>query len=108
MACRLLPCCVLEGRRQLRQEQDKLRRLSKSHARLKETAREATARAQAAEALVTTARDVQRRAEKAMAKLDMVALRPPSTRAASSRWRDDRQIDYKLATAAVYDSFTHH
>ena len=39
-------------RRQLRQEQDKLRRLSKSHARLKETAREATARAQAAEALV--------------------------------------------------------
>ena len=62
-------------RRQLRQEQDKLRRLSKSHARLKETAREATARAQAAEALVTTARDVQRRAEKAMAKLDKTQKR---------------------------------
>ena len=39
-------------RRQLRQKEDKLRRLSKSHARLKETAQEATARAQAAEALV--------------------------------------------------------
>ena len=34
------------------QKEDKLRRLSKSHARLKETAQEATARAQAAEALV--------------------------------------------------------
>eukprot|EP01045_Picozoa_sp_COSAG04_P031091 COSAG04_NODE_5626_length_1547_cov_0.931630_1_plen_231_part_10 len=62
-------------RRQLWQKEDKLRRLSKSHARLKETAREATARAQAAEALVTTARDVQRRAEKAMAKLDKTQKR---------------------------------
>ena len=66
---------VAELRRQLRQKDAKLRKLSQSHATTKRKLKEATERADAAETLVSTARDVQRRGEKATSKLDKLQKR---------------------------------
>ncbi len=66
---------IAELRRQLKQQDTKLRKLSQAHTTTKRKLKEASDRADAAETLVQTARDVQRRGEKATSKLDKLQKR---------------------------------
>ena len=59
-----------ELQRRLRQSDAQLRKLTRAHAATRQKLKEATERADAAETLVATARDVQRRGEKATSKLE--------------------------------------
>lgn len=66
---------IAELRRQLKQKDTKLRKLSQAHAATKRRLQEASDRADAAETLVATARDVQRRGEKATSQLEKLQKR---------------------------------
>ena len=66
---------IAELRRQLKQKDTKLRKLSQAHAATKRRLKETSDRADAAETLVATARDVQRRGEKATSQLEKLQKR---------------------------------